>query len=861
MSLLDVQNLHVAFARADAKTGKGISAPTDLNMARDAAMRTVVRGVSFSMEKGQCVALVGESGAGKTITSRSIVRLLPGGARVTQGRILFKGEDVLSMPEKAVMALRGRKIGMVFQDPLAALNPLHHVGDQVAECLRAHESLSEEQVRSRVLDLFDLVRLDHAAERYRAYPHQLSGGQRQRIMLALAVANKPDLLIADEPTTALDATVQQVILELLHDMRAEFGMGLLLVSHDLGMVRRFADTVHVMRHGEIVESSSSLFADPQHEYTRALLHTGSRQWAEDVPRHEDKPILEAQGLSVDFCRPKTRLFQRAQPPFTALDNVSFALHQGECLGIVGESGSGKSSLALAVLRLVACRGEIRLMGKEIHNLTHAQMAPLRASIQVVFQNPYLSLNPRMCVHDLIDEGLRVHAPQAQDRPQRVLEALRDVGLSPAYASRFPHELSGGERQRVAIARALVLRPRVLLLDEPTSSLDRALQFQIIELLRGLQQRFGMSLIFISHDLTLVKGFCQRVLVLDKGKCVEQGPVREVFCQPQSAKLRELLKASAQSEDHHLAAAGTVAPRTPLRRINPQKLGAASAASRQTHKKGLLFSLGVHAGLLVCLWGIPLQASGGGESSMRVSLVGIGMGTAAQGASHASATNGTDPNATAKEERNAPLQEKEQPKDKKTPQVEQPVEQPDLVLKKKSEPKRPPQKDHQQKRPTAKVEDRPPLETPPPSLGSETRQGLDAESAGSAAEAQGYGKNDGGQGGGSGGGLGMHQGRGQGAGSVYGFNQWDQSPVAIHRIKPNYPPAAKRTGKEATVIVRAVIDAQGKVVRAVVLPGKETQHFKEETLEAVQRWRFAPGKVGGKPVMCVVEFPVDFSISR
>ena len=408
MSLLDVQNLHVAFARADAKNAAALSP------ARGTAMRTVVRDVSFSVENGQCVALVGESGAGKTLTSRSIVRLLPGGAHVTQGRILFKGEDVLNLPDKAVMALRGRKIGMVFQDPLAALNPLHHVGDQVAECLRAHESLSEEQVRSRVLDLFDLVRLDHAAERYRAYPHQLSGGQRQRIMLALAVANKPDLLIADEPTTALDATVQQAILELLRDMRAELGMSLLLVSHDLGMVRRFADTVHVMRHGEIVESSSSLFADPQHEYTRALLHTGSRQWAEDVPRHDGSPILEAQGLSVDFCRPKTRLFQRTQPPFTALDNVSFALHQGECLGIVGESGSGKSSLALAVLRLVASRGGIRLMGKEIQNLTHAQMAPLRASIQVVFQNPYLSLNPRM----------RVHAPRTQDRPQRVLEALR-----------------------------------------------------------------------------------------------------------------------------------------------------------------------------------------------------------------------------------------------------------------------------------------------------------------------------------------------------------------------------------------------------------------------------------------------------
>ena len=849
MNLLEVQNLHVAFA----STASGASAPENWPSA--------VRNVSFSIEKGQCVALVGESGAGKTLTSRSIVRLLPGGARITRGSILFKGSDLTCLPEKSMAALRGRQIGMVFQDPLAALNPLHRVGDQVAECLRTHEKLSHAQTHNRVLDLFDLVRIDQPEDRYKAYPHQLSGGQRQRIMLALAVAGKPDLLIADEPTTALDATVQQAILELLYDMRAKLGMSLLLVSHDLNMVRRFADTVHVMRQGEIVETSSSLFADPRHEYTRALLHTGSHEWAPELLQHDTTPILETEGLGVDFSRPKARLFQRAQRPFTAVDKIDMAVHPGECLGIVGESGSGKSSLALAVLRLVPSRGIIRFKGNEIQNMTHAEMAPLRAKIQVVFQNPFLSLNPRMCVRDIVEEGLRVHAPLERDRSKHVADALNDVGLAPEYADRFPHELSGGERQRVAIARALVLRPEILLLDEPTSSLDRALQFQIIELLRSLQQRYGMAMIFISHDLTLVKGFCHRVLVLDQGKCVEQGSVREAFTKPKSAKLRELLNASAQGLDRHITNGGKATTTRPIQPSANRPMPASGHVAKFAHKRGLFFSVGVHAGLLICLCGIPLQASGGGETSMRVSLVGTGMGTATLGAARASATNGTDPTATAREENNTPAQTKELSKENTKPRIDKPLEQPDLLLKKKPELKQNPRKEPKPKCSAAKTENKPQQSAPPASLGSEAQQGNDVESAGSAAEAKGSGRNDGGQGGGSGGGQGMHQGRNQGAGSVYGFNQWDQSPAVIHRVKPNYPPDAKRAGKEATVVVRAVIDAQGRVVRAVAMPGKEMLLFKDETLAAVQRWRFAPGKVGGKPVMCVVEIPVEYRLDR
>lgn len=858
MKLLDVQNLHVAFACAD-KRAETSGTPEN---------QCVVRDVSFSVDKGQCVALVGESGAGKTLTSRSIVRLLPRGAFIQSGQILFNGTDVATLPEKAIVALRGQKIGMVFQDPLAALNPLHRVGDQVAECLRVHKGLTEAQLQSRVLDLFDLVRLDRPKDRYKAYPHELSGGQRQRIMLALAAANDPDLLIADEPTTALDATVQQAILRLLEDLRKELGMSLLLISHDLGMVRRFADTVHVMRHGRIIESSSTLFTNPQHEYTRSLLRAGNDDWARPVSSDQAEPVMTVKGLRVSFPRAKTRLFQRAPEPFTALDGIDFTLWPGECLGVVGESGSGKSTLALAVLRLIASSGHINFMGRDIQSLNHAEMAPLRSNIQIVLQNPFLSLNPRMCVQDLVEEGLRVHALPAEQREGRVREALVDVGLSPAYAGRFPHELSGGERQRVAIARALALRPEVLLLDEPTSSLDRALQFQIIELLRGLQTRYGMAFIYISHDLALVKGFCQRVLVLDKGKCVEQGAVREVFATPRSRQLCDLLDAAmpgefdqrhaAKEQDKNIAEKHAASPRR--RRMTAHARHILSKRPK-AHKKNLLFSVGMHACLLGALWGIPMQASGGGESSMQVSLVGMDMGTAMAGKCRMSNTNGTDPDATATKENKAPLQEQKKPEKEET-QIKEKVEKPDLVLKEKNKPKKQKEeqtsKDRQKKNKPAEDQ---PSRAAPQSQGSESQQSNEAESAGTAAQAQGSGRNDGGQGGGSGGGLGMERGRGQGKGSVYGINDWDVPPAVIQRVKPNYPDSAKQARKEAIVTVRAVIDPSGRVLRAIVLSKGESHLFAEETLAAVKRWRFAPGKAGGKPVMCVVEIPVVFKLDR
>lgn len=857
MKLLDVQNLHVAFACADKSS----------NAANTAQDQCVVRDVSFTVDRGQCVALVGESGAGKTLTSRSIVRLLPRGAYIQSGQILFDGADIAALPEKAVVALRGKKIGMIFQDPLAALNPLHRVGDQVAECLRVHKGLTETQLRSRVLDLFDLVQLDRPAERYRAYPHELSGGQRQRIMLALAAANDPDLLIADEPTTALDATVQQAILLLLADLRKELGVSLLLISHDLAMVRRFADTVHVMRHGRILESSSSLFTNPQHEYTHSLLRAGSEDWARPVPSNQVEPVLTVKDLHVGFPRSKTRLFQRKPEPFTALDGVDFTLWPGECLGIVGESGSGKSTLALAVLRLIASRGHINFKGRDIQHLSHAEMAPLRSKIQVVLQNPFLSLNPRMCVRELVEEGLRVHALPAEQRDGRVHEALTDLGLSPAYAQRFPHELSGGERQRVAIARALALRPEVLLLDEPTSSLDRALQFQIIDLLRDLQARYGMAFIYISHDLALVKGFCQRVLVLDKGKCVEQGAVREIFAAPQSRQLRALLEAAMPEEfdrpcanaKPHDHGADVLSIRY---RRKAQFARQFSTKRPKGQKRNILFSVGMHACLLGAIWSFPMQASGGGESSMQVSLVGMDMGTATKGRCRMSSTNGTNPDAVASKENEASRQEQIKPVKKEENQVKEKVEKPDLVLKEKNKPQKQKeeqtQKDKPQKpRPT----DAQPSQAAPRSLGSESQQDSDADSAGTAAQVQGSGRNDGGQGGGSGGGQGTERGRGQGKGAVYGMNDWDVPPVVTHRVKPNYPDAAKQARKEAIVTVRAVIDPSGRILRAIVLSRDDSHLFAEETLAAVKRWHFSPGKAGGRPVMCVVEIPVVFKLDR
>jgi len=554
--LLEIQNLHIAFQHDNPETS---TLPQ---------MEDVVQNISLSVEKGQCVALVGESGAGKSLTARSLVGLLPLGCSIRKGKILFKGQDMSNFSEKEWTQLRGKKIGMVFQDPLAGLNPLHKVGKQVKEVLQIHTSLSAYAITKHVEELFDLVQIDNPKERMGAYPHQLSGGQRQRVMLAMAIANKPDLLIADEPTTALDASVQFAILELLQSLRTELGMGLILISHDLALVKKFSDIVHVMRNGTIVESSSSLFTKPQHEYTKMLLNTDPLKEKYRSLSHErahvnlniesksegkqnnfsspcqNAPILTVRNLHIEFQRVRTTLFSKPAP-FIALDDVDFALHKGECLGIVGESGSGKSSLALAVLRLIESKGEIVLKNTALQKKNYNEMAPFRRNLQVVFQDPFSSLNPRMCVKEIIEEGLWVHEKEQSARFQQLVETvLSNVRLPKQYATRYPHELSGGERQRVAIARALVLHPEILILDEPTSSLDRSLQFQIIDLLKELQNTYGMSLIYISHDLSLIKIFCHTVLVLRRGKCMEQGPTQDIFENPRSEYFKELLSASA-----------------------------------------------------------------------------------------------------------------------------------------------------------------------------------------------------------------------------------------------------------------------------------------------------------------------------
>ena len=527
MSLLRVNDLHVSFATAD-----GGLAPA-------------VTGVSFSVELGRCVAIVGESGAGKSLSARAVTGLLPYGARAT-GEVLLDDRNVLTMTEAEKTALRGNTVGMVFQDPLAALNPLHRVGDQVAEALRVHSRLRERDIRREVLRLFELVRLDMPEKRMRAMPYQLSGGQRQRVLLAMAVINRPRLLIADEPTTALDAAVQREMLEMLADLRREMGMGVLLISHDLGMVRSFADDVHVMRGGRFVESASAerIFSQPEHEYTKELLNCGADDFM--PPPEESDVVLRVKDLHVSFPQPSTG-FLRRSAPLVAVDGVSFSIRRGECLGIVGESGSGKSSVALALLRLIASQGSILFAGKELQGLSHKEMVPIRRHIQVVFQDPYASLNPRMTVGAIISEGLEVHFPEAAGKFSRmVADVLEKVGLPTSFAGRFPHELSGGERQRVAIARTVALEPDLLILDEPTSSLDRSLQFQMISLLRSLQSgRRQMACLFISHDLAMIRGFCHRVYVMRQSQCVEQGEVRELFSNPATEYLKNLLQAAGQ----------------------------------------------------------------------------------------------------------------------------------------------------------------------------------------------------------------------------------------------------------------------------------------------------------------------------
>ncbi|PZU91763.1 MAG: microcin ABC transporter ATP-binding protein [Chelatococcus sp.] len=515
---------------------------------RDAVI-DAVRGIGFDIAAGEFAALVGESGSGKSQTALAIMGLLAANG-VASGEVRFRGEPLLDLPPRALDAWRGRKIAMVFQEPASALDPLFTIGQQIAAPLRRHQRLSRPAARARALELLEMVHIARPAERLHAYPHQLSGGQRQRVMIAMALANDPDLLIADEPTTALDATVAVGIMELIAEMRARLGMAVLLITHDLGLVRRHAESLHVMREGEIVEAgpAASVFAAPEHPYTRMLLASEPEGRKEPPPR--DAPILlEARDIGVSFTLSRG-LFGRSRAELRAVDGVGLTLRRGQTIGIVGESGSGKSTLGRALLKLLPCSGTIRFEGRELQPLDREAMRPLRKDLQPVFQDPYGSLSPRLTVGEIVAEGLLVHAPELarSDRDQRVAEALREVSLGGEWRDRYPHELSGGQRQRVAIARAMILHPALVVLDEPTSALDRTVQKGVVALLKALQARHGLSYLFISHDLAVVRAMADWIMVMKDGRVVESGPAETVLSAPREDYTRALLRAGLRDRD-------------------------------------------------------------------------------------------------------------------------------------------------------------------------------------------------------------------------------------------------------------------------------------------------------------------------
>ncbi|PKQ09642.1 MAG: microcin ABC transporter ATP-binding protein [Alphaproteobacteria bacterium HGW-Alphaproteobacteria-12] len=505
-----------------------------------------VERISFDVKPGETVALVGESGSGKSVSALSIMQLLPyPQAFHPSGSILFEGKELIGADDKTMRRIRGNRITMVFQEPLTSLNPLHTIERQVGEVLIEHKGLRGPAVKARVHDLLQKVGIPNAADRLDAYPHQLSGGQRQRVIIAMALANEPDLLIADEPTTALDVTVQAQILELLKDLKREMGMALLLITHDLGVVRKMADRVYVMTKGEIVEhgKTEEVFSNPRHEYTRHLLASEPRGRSLGAPK--DGPVvMEAEHLKVWFPV-KRGLLRRTAGYIKAVDDISLKLREGRTLGVVGESGSGKTTLGLAILRLLSSTGGIRFEGREIQGLKSKALRPLRRDMQIVFQDPYGSLSPRMSVSDIVGEGLRIQQPELtrEARRARVSEALSEVGLDPAMQDRYPHEFSGGQRQRIAIARAMALKPRFVMLDEPTSALDMSVQAQIVDLLRALQRKNNLAYLFISHDLKVVRALADDIVVMKDGKVVEAGTSDEVFDHPKTDYTKALMAAA------------------------------------------------------------------------------------------------------------------------------------------------------------------------------------------------------------------------------------------------------------------------------------------------------------------------------
>ncbi len=529
--LLEVRDLSVGFRAGDREV-------------------SAVRHISFDIQKGETVALVGESGSGKTVTALSILQLLPYPTAFHEsGSILFQGRELVGANPKLLRSVRGNQIAMIFQEPMTSLNPLHTVEKQISETLALHKGLNRVAARARVVELLHLVGLPEAEQKMASYPHQLSGGQRQRVMIAMALANDPDLLIADEPTTALDVTIQAQILRLLKDLQARLGMAVLLITHDLSIVEKMADRTCVMTNGEIVEQgeTGSLFAAPKHLYTQKLMAAAPK--GRKAPAIADAPVvMEARDVKVWF--PITTGFLRRVTGYVkAVDGVSLSVREGHTLGVVGESGCGKTSLALALLRLERSQGDILFRGQNVQGWSSNKLRPLRREMQIVFQDPFDSLSPRMSVGEIVGEGLDVHnmARDPKERRALVTQALTEVGLDPESRDRYPHEFSGGQRQRIAIARAMILKPRFVVLDEPTSALDMSVQAQIVDLLRDLQARHNLAYLFISHDLRVVRALADDILVMQGGKMVEQGPAEQIFSRPAQAYTRALIAAALNLE--------------------------------------------------------------------------------------------------------------------------------------------------------------------------------------------------------------------------------------------------------------------------------------------------------------------------
>ena len=524
--LLKVRDLHVSFGETPA-----------------------VRGISFDIEAGETLALVGESGSGKSVTALSILQLLPyPQARHPGGSILVNGEEMLGADKTRLLDVRGGVVSMIFQEPMTSLNPLHTIAKQVGEALVVHKRLSPVAARSRTLELLKLVGLQDADQRLGAYPHELSGGQRQRVMIAMALANEPQLLIADEPTTALDVTIQAQILKLLKDLKSQMNMALLLITHDLGIVRNMADRLCVMTDGEIVEAGGNrqIFTAPRHPYTQRLLAAEPK--GDPPPADDTAPVVAAaEGFTVKY--PVGKGWFGATRYFTAVDQVRVEVRAGQTVGVVGESGSGKTTLGLAMLRMLESSGALRFNGNDIANLRRRSILPLRKDMQIVFQDPYGSLSPRLSVLQIVEEGLRVHEPDVPkaQRRRRVAEVLAEVGLEPEHMERYPHEFSGGQRQRISIARALVLRPRFIVLDEPTSALDMSVQAQIVDLLRELQAAHNLGYLFVSHDLKVVRALANWLIVMRDGVIVEQGPAASVFDAPSHDYTKALFHAALDLE--------------------------------------------------------------------------------------------------------------------------------------------------------------------------------------------------------------------------------------------------------------------------------------------------------------------------